>query len=131
MVSDAGLDDAFEIDSAGTAGYHVGSPPDHRMAAALADAGYYVIGNARQLAAADLARYDHILTMDEENLRDARLLDPEGGHHRKITHLVSYCTAHDDKRVPDPYYGGPAGFQHVLRLLEDACSNLLLKLSPR
>jgi len=125
LAADAGLDGVFEIDSAGTIGYHAGSPPDHRMAATLTRCGYLVAGSARQLTAADLDHYDLVVTMDDENFADARRLDRSGATHGKIRPLVGFCRHHDDRHVPDPYYGGQDGFEHVVRLLEDGCGGIL------
>lgn len=127
MVAEAGLEDAYEIDSAGTAGYHEGAPPDHRMAATLEHHGYAIAGKARKITRADLDSFDHIVTMDEENYRDVCALDSSSGTHPKVKPFVSFCTEHDDRRVPDPYYGGQKGFDHVVSLLEDGCRNLLAR----
>jgi len=124
-VTDAGRASEFEIDSAGTIGFHHGSPPDKRMSAALKRLGYQITGASRQILPTDLESFDLIVTMDESNLTDVRDLDPTGNLHPKIRPLVSFCRTHDDKRVPDPYYGGEAGFAHVIRLLEDACGGIL------
>jgi protein-tyrosine phosphatase len=125
QVADAGRDAEFEIDSAGTIGYHQGSPPDPRMSDALRRRGFQITGKARQIAAKDLESFDLIVTMDESNLTDVRNLDPSGRHHGKIRPLVGFCTTHDDPRVPDPYYGGQRGFEHVIDLLIDGCEGIL------
>lgn len=125
LVADAGREAEFEIDSAGTIGHHRGAPPDPRMAGSLERQGYQVMGLARQILTADLERFDLIVTMDESNLSDVRSLDPSGKLHAKVRELVGFCTDHDDFRVPDPYYGGQRGFDHVIRLLEDGCKGIL------
>lgn len=125
LVTDAGLNSRFMIDSAGTIGHHEGASPDSRMSETLRRAGYQVEGSARQILAADLERFDWIITMDEANLTDVRKLDPSGECDSRIRPFVSFCRNHDDPRVPDPYYGGQRGFDHVLRLLEDGCEGLL------
>jgi protein-tyrosine phosphatase len=125
LATDAGVAHRFEIDSAGTLGYHCGSPPDRRMSAALGRLGYTVAGNARQILVADLERQDLIVTMDDDNLAEVRKLDRPGTFHGKIRPLVGFCREHTDRHVPDPYYGGQAGFDHVIRLLEDGCAGLL------
>lgn len=125
LVDDAGLTNHIEVDSAGTINYHSGSPPDRRMAETLRKRGYTITGEARQIRAADLSRFDFILTMDETNLDEVRHLDPSGTHHDKILPMVRFATSHDDLRVPDPYYGGQHGFDHVANLLEDACVGFL------
>lgn len=125
LVADAGLEHAFEIDSAGTIGYHAGKPPDARMARTLAGRGYTVAGCARQVRPADLEDFDLIVTMDDENLENVRALDRSGRFHEKIRPLTSFCTRSRDRHVPDPYYGGQAGFDHVIELLEDGCAGVI------
>lgn len=125
QAADAGRLDEFHIDSAGTIGHHEGSPPDSRMSEALKRQGFSVAGRARQIDAADLETFDLIVTMDEANLRDVRSLDPSGTFHSKIRPFVSFCRDHDDLRVPDPYYGGQRGFDHVIELLKDGCVGIL------
>lgn len=129
MVGDAGREGDFEIDSAGTIGFHKGKPPDARMATHLAKNGYKAEGRSRQLTPTDLREFDLILTMDEENLADALSLDPSGKFHHKVRPFTDFLTGHDAPRIPDPYYGGDEGFAHVIELLEDGCAELLDQLS--
>jgi protein-tyrosine phosphatase len=125
QVADAGRVEEFEIDSAGTIGHHAGAGPDPRMAESLRQKGFTIEGHARQIQPEDLTAFDLIVTMDESNLSDVRSLDKAGDWHRKIRPFVSYCRHHDDLRVPDPYYGGQRGFDHVIRMLEDGCEGIL------
>ena len=67
--------------------------------------------------------------MDHENFNDARLLDPSRKYHDRIRLFCDFCTQHDEREVPDPYYGGAGGFEHVLDLIEDGCRNLLDQLT--
>ena len=129
LVDQAGLTEQFEVESAGTIGFHVGSPPDSRMQQSMSARNIPIIGHSRQLQATDLETYDLILAMDNENLVDARGLDPTGDCHHKVQLFCDYCTAHRETEVPDPYYGGDRGFEHVLDLIEDGCANLLKQLS--
>jgi protein-tyrosine phosphatase len=124
-AADAGRADEFEIDSAGTIGYHQGAPPDPRMSEALVREGFTVSGRSRQIRESDLEDFDLIVTMDETNLSDVRELDGSRKFHAKIRPFVSFCTRHEDKRVPDPYYGGKRGFDHVIELLKDGCEGIL------
>jgi protein-tyrosine phosphatase len=124
-VADAGRAEEFEIDSAGTIGHHEGSPPDPRMSESLRQKGFTVQGRARQIQQDDLTTFDLIVTMDESNHSDVRSLDKTGSLHHKIRPFVSFCRLHDDLRVPDPYYGGQRGFDHVIRMLEDGCEGIL------
>ena len=128
MVEDAGLEDDFTIDSAGTISYHAGNPPDPRMSETLARGGYEPGGRARQVQKEDLERFDLILTMDEDNLADVQALDSSGDHGHKIRAFVDYLEELEAPRIPDPYYGGQKGFHHVIELLEDGCRNLLRQL---
>lgn len=128
LVDQAGLTDQFEIESAGTIGFHVGSPPDSRMQHSMRVRNIPIIGRSRQLKASDLDDYDLILAMDNDNLADARALDPTGDLHHKVQLFCDYCTSHNEAEVPDPYYGGDRGFEHVLDLIEDGCANLLKQL---
>lgn len=132
MVAEAGLQGEFEIDSAGTIGIHRGNSPDPRMAAHLGKRGYTVAGCSRQLVADDLCDFDILLTMDGENLADTLALDPSGEFHHKVKPFAGFLREHEASHIPDPYYGGDAGFAHVIDLLEDGCSALLESLGrPR
>lgn len=124
-VDQAGLSDQFEIDSAGTINFHEGSPPDQRMQKAMRSRNIPIIGTARQLQKDDLKNFDLILAMDEENFHVARSFNPSGEFYSKIKLFCDYCTEHDATEVPDPYYGGEAGFENVLDLIEDGCAGLL------
>ncbi|MBE9014623.1 protein tyrosine phosphatase [Chroococcidiopsis sp. CCALA 051] len=120
------LSDRVVCDSAGTGGYHVGSPPDRRMTFAAANRlGIQLCGKARQLQKSDLAEFDLILAMDRENYYDILALDFSGKYRDKVHLMCDFCTAHTIKEVPDPYYGGAEGFNQVIDLLLDACNGLL------
>ncbi len=128
---DAGRIHEFDIDSAGTISHHAGSPPDSRMSESLQRKGYTITGQARRISLEDLENFDLIVTMDETNLTDVMQLDPSGRQHPKIRPLVSFCREYDDLRVPDPYYGGQIGFNHVISLLEDGCAGILDSLKSK
>ncbi|MDV2990961.1 MAG: putative low molecular weight protein-tyrosine-phosphatase [Chroococcidiopsis sp. SAG 2025] len=120
------LGDRVVCDSAGTGGYHVGSPPDRRMTFAAANRmGIQLRGRARQLQKSDLAEFDLILAMDRENYYDILALDFSGEYRDKVLLICDFCTEHTMKEVPDPYYGGAEGFNQVIDLLLDACNGLL------
>lgn len=125
QVADAGWAEEFEIDSAGTIDYHQGAPPDPRMSESLRGKGFTIQGHSRQIQPDDLVSFDLIVTMDESNLSDVQSLDKTGRLHSKIRPFVNFCRHHDDLRVPDPYYGGQRGFDHVIRMLEDGCKGIL------
>lgn len=129
MVEAAGLQTRIHVDSAGTGGWHVGDPPDGRMIHHAKQRGYDLSQlEARQFNPADFTRFDYILTMDNSNLSNVLNLDVKRQHHHKVKPLVTFCRVHDVKEVPDPYYDREEGFNHVLDLLEDACTELLVKI---
>ena len=130
LAADAGRLDDFQIDSAGTIGHHQGSPPDPRMAEALSRHGFQVSGRARKIDSCDLETFDLIVTMDESNLADVRQLAGNQDSKAKIRPFVEFCRHHQDLRVPDPYYGGTRGFDHVIGLLKDGCEGMLDTLRP-
>jgi len=122
----AGLD--VEVDSAGTHDYHVGAPPDDRTQVHALKRGYDLSTlRARQLKAADFARFDLVLAMDDNNLAQAGRLCPPDQRHR-LKRLMDYAPAQHGRIVPDPYYGGPEDFEQVLDLVEVACDGLLVEL---
>ena len=125
LIEQAGLSHDIFCDSAGTSSYHIGSPPDRRMAAAARQRGIAMQGQARQFTWDDFGDFDLILAMDRENFSDICYLDPEGQYRDKVKLMCDFCTNHSLKEVPDPYYGGEAGFNLVIDLLLDACVGLL------
>ena len=125
LVAKAGLSGRVEIASAGTIGLHAGELPDARMRAAAARRGYELKSRARQIIRADLDRYDLILTMDGDNLRNVLALAATDEQRARVRPFVGFCSKHKDTSVPDPYYGGDEGFEHVLNLLEDGCDGVL------
>ena len=119
----AGID--VEVDSAGTHGYHVGEPPDERSQEHAALRGYDLSTlRARKLVAEDFTRFDLVLAMDDDNLANAQRLCPPAQRHR-LKLLLDYAPQTGKRHVPDPYYGGPAGFDEVLDLVESACNGLI------
>lgn len=123
LVSGAGRDSEFLVDSAGTIGYHTGEKADRRMRAAATGRGYELNSLARRIVPADFDRFDWIVTMDEDNFRDVSGMDPRS--RARVVRMCDYCEVHDVAEVPDPYYGGEDGFQTVIDILEDACGNFL------
>lgn len=127
MVRQAGLENDILVDSCGTGGWHEGEAPDGRMIQHAKRRGYDLSDlEARQLVTPDdLAKFDYILTMDNDNLIHVKAQDRAKAHHHKIRPLVEFCKIHSAKEVPDPYYKDETGFEHVLDLLEDSCDQLL------
>ena len=124
LVDQQGLSDCIEVDSAGTAAYHVGNPPDHRSTAAAAKRGYDLsLLRARQARKSDFNEYDYILAMDKSNLQNLSQIKPASyaGH----LGLFLQFTDMFDEEVPDPYYGDGDGFEYVLDLVESASHGLL------
>jgi len=118
----AGLD--VEVDSAGTADYHVGEPPDSRSIAAGAAQGYDLAPlRARKIVADDFRRFDRVLAMDRDNLRDLRALRPHDG--------VEPALFLGDGNVPDPYYGGVDDFACVVTLAREGVAALVAELHAR
>jgi protein-tyrosine phosphatase len=123
LVTDAGRESEFHIDSAGTHGYHIGHPPDSRMLAAAAGRGYRLDSTARRILSDDFERFELIVVMDDDNFRQVSALHTGAG--AQVVRMCDYCEVREETEVPDPYYGGDAGFEQVLDILEDACANLL------
>ena len=127
LLAERDLTDQFVVDSAGTGGWHVGNPADRRMQAAANRRGIQLPSRARQISVDDLVAFDLILTMDDVNLSAVRSLSDEMGGRAtaELKTMLSFARNFTETEVPDPYYGGEAGFEHVLDLLEDSCSALL------
>jgi protein-tyrosine phosphatase len=125
LIEQRGLSHAIQCDSAGTSSYHIGSPPDRRMAGAARKRGILLRGEARQFRPADFEEFDLILAMDRENYMDILTLDPGDRYSHKVKLMCDYCRTHPHREVPDPYYGGEDGFSEVIDLLLDACEGLL------
>ncbi len=120
----AGLVDRLAIDSAGTHAYHTGEPPDRRARAAAERRGISLDGiRARRVSAEDFERFDVIMAMDADNLERLRSEAPEE-YRAKIRLFLEYGGS-SVQEVPDPYYGGSAGFERVLDLVEEASRGLL------
>lgn len=117
---------AVECDSAGFYGGHVGDLPDRRMREAAFARGYRLDHRARKIRAIDMDDFDIVVGMDDANLSDLHRLADTIGRDDKIVGMTEFAAGHPEYDcVPDPYYEGAAGFQLVLNLLEDACSQLL------
>lgn len=131
LVEKAGLASEFEIDSAGTEGYHVGEHADSRAIACASARGYDMSAHiARKVHPSDFSHYDYILAMDWKNIDELRRYAPPGLLD-KVQLLMRYSTSYDVSEVPDPYYGNTDGFQKVLLYCEDACHGLLSVLTKK
>jgi protein-tyrosine phosphatase len=129
LLREAGLEGAVEVDSAGTAGYHAGEPPDARARAAARRFGVEVGGRARQFERADFERFDYVLAMDRTNFEDLGELALDVTARKKLHLLRSFEPgAPPGASVPDPYYGGDDDFDDVVRICLSACAALLEQL---
>lgn len=124
-VENAGLSEAILIDSAGTHDYHIGHAPDLRSQQAAQQRGYDMSGlRGRQVESLDFERFDYVLAMDQANLAILQYLAPRGCK-KQVQLFLDYARHHSEREVPDPYFGGPQGFEHVLDMVEDAAQGLL------
>lgn len=132
LARDAGVDELFEVDSAGTGAWHVGEAPDPRSVETAASKGIELIGHARKVTPTDFSTFDLILAMDHDNLRDLERLRGQEGSKAKLTLLLQFDPeARGDLNVPDPYYGGPDGFDRVFEMVHRACGTLLQELCAK
>lgn len=126
LVEREGLTDRFVIDSAGTSDYHTGDPPDPRTTELARRRGLVVDHAAKQIRPDDLDRFDYVLAMDSRNLRKIERLIGERHRRAEVRLLRLFdAAARDDPEVPDPYFGGPRGFEDVHDMIERACAGLL------
>jgi protein-tyrosine phosphatase len=128
LVREAGLEESIELDSAGTGAWHVGNPPDERATETARTRGIVLEGAAKVLRREDFDDFDLVVAMDRKNLADLRRLAPDERARSRIRLLREFDPASggaDDLDVPDPYYGGPRGFEDVLDLVYAACEGLL------
>lgn len=116
---------SFEVDSAGTGGWHEGEPPDPRTQRVLRDHGIEPFGTARRVRPTDFDRFDLVVAMDRRNREDllAAGADPD-----RIRLLLEWHPERRGEDVPDPYHGGQEGFLHMYRLIDRACEALLAEL---
>jgi low molecular weight protein-tyrosine phosphatase len=119
--------DQINVDSAGTIAYHTGEPADARMREAAAKRTYRLKSLARKVTVDDIDRFDLVIAMDTDNLNDLEAM--AGGTQQHIRLLGTFLDGYENNdnapSVPDPYYGGTAGFEQVLDMIEAACPNML------
>ena len=126
LVREAGLAGKIKVDSAGTGSWHVGEERDRRARAVASRRGMPMTGEARQFSREDFDRFDLVLALDEDNQRDLRRLAGSDEARAKIRLLRSFEPGvAPGSEVPDPYYGGPEGFERVFDICLDACRGLL------
>ncbi|HKE94796.1 MAG TPA: low molecular weight protein-tyrosine-phosphatase [Povalibacter sp.] len=131
LLADRQIDFPIEVDSAGTHDYHVGEPPDARSIAAARRRGVDLSGlRARMVDTRDFESFDLIVAMDEQNLRELQQRAAPM-YRQRLRLMMDYAPEAGRRGVPDPYYGGPQGFEEVLDLLEQAAAGLLRELQDR
>lgn len=129
IISEAGKENEWQIDSAGIGSWHVGELPDERMRKAGERRGYVFDHRARQVCKDDFSRFDYIIGMDGENECDLRRLAPSREAARKIMSMETILAEHPTHNiVPDPFYGTTSDFELALDLIEYACDSLAKQL---
>jgi len=126
MVDSEGLENEIKVDSAGILGIHSGEKADSRMRSHASKRGYRLESISRKFSPAfDFDQFDLIIGMDDENIADLKRMTRSKSDLLKIKKMTDFSVKYNYQTIPDPYYGGDKGFELVIDLLEDACSNLL------
>ncbi len=126
IIKKEGLLNKYIVDSAGTAGWHAGEPADKRMKLHAKKRGFDLTSISRQFdPASDFDRFDFIIGMDDANIQVLKSMARNKEDIAKIYKMTDFSKEYTYDEIPDPYYGGDAGFELVLDLLEDACEGLL------
>ena len=121
-LREEGLSDRVRVDSAGTGAWHEGEPPDPRSTEVARRHGITLGGRARRVRVQDFEEFDYIFAMDQSNLRDLRQLQPVG-HECVLALFRDYDPQRGgDLDVPDPYYGGPDGFDLMFEMIDRTCA---------
>ena len=129
LIKKNNLEEYIQVDSAGTIAYHEGEGADPRMKKHASNRGYNLTSKARKFdIEKDFEKFDYIVTMDDENYFNVLEFDPESQFVNKVHKMAKFSSNPNVTEVPDPYYGGSKGFEIVLDILEDSCSNLLDKI---
>jgi len=128
-IVEAGLEDEISVASCGTSGYHIGDSPDDRSQANALENGLDISHlRSSQFMVSDFDTYDKIYCMDQSNYNDLKKISPSESHMTKVDLLLNASQPGANRKVPDPYYGGPNGFQTVYDLVEMACESILIAL---
>lgn len=121
--------DKYVVDSAGTGNWHAGDGPDKRSVNTAKGRGLDISRQrARQIKKSDFTEFDHIYVMDSSNLRDVTALAPDAAAKAKVKLMMDEIFPGQKVDVPDPYYGGPEGFENVYDMLDEACTLVAEKL---
>lgn len=130
LVTQAGVQEHFHIDSAGTHVYRVNNPPDPRAQRAALEGGVDISSQrARQVETSDFEDFDHVLVMDRQNYDTLMFVCPKP-HSHKVKLFLDFAPHLKTREVPDPYYGGERGFERVLDMVEEACRGFLASVRP-
>ena len=127
LINNKGMGGQFIVDSAGTGSWHVGKKADSRMRFAAKKRNINISSNARQIKEDDFSKFNYIAVMDNSNFENIINLKTRvsGSDFAKIIKIQDFASIFTEKEVPDPYFGGDAGFDHVLDILEDSVSCFL------
>lgn len=119
----------ISCDSAGTEAYHIGEKADYRMGQCAQKRGYHLTSISRRVDPdRDFDQFDYIIGMDRQNVRDLKAIARNENDRKKVFLITDFCINKKYDSVPDPYYGGDAGFELVLHILEDACAGLIARI---
>ncbi len=119
------LSNSFLVDSAGTANYHVGNPPDERSIAVARKYGLNISNlKGRQFGVSDFDTFDLIYVMDESNFENVVKLARNDQDISKVKMILNEVYPNQNLDVPDPYYGGERGFENVYNMLDEACDKI-------
>ena len=131
LLEKKGLTDCFIVDSAGTGSWHIGKKADSRMRIAAERREIHILSRARQINLKDFEEFNYILAMDDSNFRNIEELKNKvsSTSYASIKKIQNFRSAFNEKEVPDPYFGGDEGFDHVLDILEDSVSGFLESIS--
>ena len=131
LIEREGLSDHFKVDSAGTSGYHAGSRADARMRDHSSKRGFELNSLSRQFIPQDFEKFDYILTMDKSNFSDVIVQTKDENERSKVRAFTDFCFNFDIEEVPDPYYDGERGFEHVLDIVEDGCRGFMKEVAAK
>lgn len=124
--------ESFVVDSAGTAGYHVGELPDGRSIEVARKYGIDITNQrSRKFTKADFDKFDMIFAMDQNNYADIVALSENEEQHEKVKMILNELYPDENRSVPDPYYGGDQGFENVYKMLDEACEIIASKLEQK
>ncbi len=131
FIKEKNLHHSLQVDSAGTAGYHINEAPDHRTIANAKKNGVDISKlRARKFNTEDFDAFDKIYVMDTNNYKDVLALTKNTAHKNKVDYLLNVLQPHQNKHVPDPYYGNEEDFEEVFQLVYKACDKILEDIKP-